>query len=59
MSIGTKMLIAGKPEFKEARLPDGSYKPKNGGLDYDLDEATKKLHDFIYNDIEFFNQPRQ
>lgn len=55
MAIGTKMLIKGKPEFVQSRLPDGNYKSINGSLVYDLDDATKKLHDFIYNDIEFFN----
>jgi len=55
LSLGTSLLIGGKPEFEQARFPiDGQYKSNGSNLIYDLDAAAEKLHSFIYDDVDFY-----
>lgn len=55
LSLGTALMIGGKPEFEEARFPlDGQYKSNGSNLVYDLDAAADKLHEFIYDDVDFY-----
>lgn len=55
LSIGTGLLLGGKPEFVQARFPeDGKFTSNGSNLVYDLDAAAEKLHAFIYDDIDFY-----
>ncbi len=57
LDIAGRILLNGKPKFEEGRFPlDGSYKTNEYyAMVYDLDEAAKRLHDFIYDDIPLNN----
>lgn len=55
LSLGTNLLLGGTPEFEQARFPiDGQYKSNGSNLVYDLDAAADKLHEFIYDDVDFY-----
>ena len=47
---------SGKPTFEQGRFPvDGTYRTNQYyAMEYDMDEAAEKLHDFIYDDIPFY-----
>lgn len=55
LSLGTNLIIGGKPEFEQARFPiDGEYRSNGSSLIYDMDAAAEKLHSFIYDDVDFY-----
>ncbi len=56
IKIAGTVLVSGRPEFEEGRFPiDGSYKTNEFyAMVYDLEEASEKLHSFIYDDEPFY-----
>jgi len=56
MKIAGMLLLTGRPEFEEGRFPiDGTYKTNSSyAMVYDLEEASEKLHSFIYDDVPFY-----
>lgn len=58
LKIASFVLLSGKPGFEEGRFPiDGTYKTNSFyAMEYDLDEAAKKLHSFIYDDEPFYEE---
>lgn len=57
LNIGARLVTFGKPKMEQGRFPlDGSYTSKGSNLVYDLEEASNKLHRFIYDDEPFYEE---
>ena len=55
--LGIASRLVGKPTFEQGRFPlDGQYRSGGGNLIYDMDEASAKLHRFLYEDEPFYEE---
>lgn len=57
LGIASRLVLFGKPTFEQGRFPlDGQYRSGGGNLIYDMDEASAKLHRFLYEDEPFYEE---
>ncbi len=55
LGIASRIVMFGKPTFEQGRFPlDGEYRSGGGNLIYNLEEASAKLHRFLYEDEPFY-----